>query len=115
LVAINPNDPEREPEDSFENMQKLAKAKSYPFPYLVDDTQRLTYFYGAEKTPHVYVLKKEAGKLKVAYIGAIDDNVQYPKEVKEKYVENAVDELIAGKPVTKTQTKAVGCGIKWKQ
>ena len=115
LVAINPNDPEREPEDSFENMQKLAKEKNYPFPYLIDETQRLTYFYGAEKTPHVYVLKKEGGKMKVAYIGAIDDNVQNVKDVKEKYVEQAVDQLLAGKPVTKPQTKAVGCMIKWKQ
>lgn len=115
LVAINPNDPEREPEDSFENMQNIAKEKSYPFPYLIDETQKTTYFYGAEKTPHVYIVKKEDGKLKVAYIGAIDDNVQNAKDVKEKYVENAVDELIAGKKVTKSLTKAVGCMIKWKQ
>jgi len=115
LIAINPNDPEREPEDSFENMQKVAKEKNYPFPYLIDETQRLSFTYGAEKTPHVYVVKKEGGKLKVAYIGAIDDNVQNAKEVKEKYVEAAVDELIAGKPVSKPLTKAVGCMIKWKQ
>jgi peroxiredoxin len=115
LIAINPNDPEREPEDSFENMQKLAKEKGYTFPYLIDETQRLTYFYGAERTPHVYVVKKEAGKYKVAYIGAIDDDVQNQKEKKEKYVEKAVDELIAGKPVSQPLTKAVGCSIKWKQ
>lgn len=115
LVAINPNDPEREPEDSFENMQKLAKEKNYPFPYLIDETQKITYAYGAEKTPHVYIVKKEGGKLKVAYFGAIDENVSNAKEAKEKYVEAAVDELLAGKPVTKSMTKAVGCVIKWKQ
>ena len=115
LVAINPNDVEQEPEDSFENMQKRAKEKNYPFPYLIDETQILTYTYGAAKTPHVYILKKENGKLKVAYIGAIDDNVQYADLVKEKYVEKAVDELMAGKPVTKAMTKAIGCTIKWKQ
>jgi len=115
VIAINPNDPEREPEDSFENMQKRAKDKGFLFPYLVDETQRVSYFYGAERTPHAYVLKKEAGKYKVAYIGAIDDDVQNQKEKKEKYVEAAVDELIAGKQVTKSLTKAVGCAIKWKQ
>ncbi len=115
LIAINPNDPEQEPEDSYENMVKLAKEKNYPFPYLWDETQRPTYFFGAQKTPHVYVLKKEGGQRKVAYIGAIDDNVQNAKDVKEKYVENAVDEILAGKPVSKNQTKAVGCTIKWKQ
>lgn len=115
LIAINPNDPEREPEDSYENMQKRAKEKNYPFPYLVDDTQRLTYAYGAEKTPHVYILKKEGGKLKVAYIGAIDDNAKNASEVKEKYVEKALGELLAAKPVTQSTTKAIGCTIKWKQ
>jgi peroxiredoxin len=115
VIAINPNDPEREPEDSFENMQKRAKEKGFTFPYLVDETQRLTYFYGAERTPHVYVLKKDAGKYKVAYIGAIDDDIHNTKDKKVKYVEAAVDELLAGKPVTTTTTKAVGCGIKWKQ
>ncbi len=115
LIAINPNDPEREPEDSFENMQKRAKEKGFTFPYLVDETQRISYFYGAERTPHVYVLKKEGAKYIVSYIGAIDDDVHNQKEKKEKYVEAAVDELIAGKPVTKAMTKAVGCAIKWKQ
>jgi peroxiredoxin len=115
VIAINPNDPEREPEDSFENMQKRAKEKGFAFPYLIDETQKISYFFGAERTPHAYVLKKEAGKLKVAYIGAIDDDVQNQKDKKEKYVEAAVDELLAGKPVTKSLTKAVGCSIKWKQ
>jgi len=115
VVAINPNDPEREPEDSFANMQKRAKEKGFTFPYLFDETQKISYFYGAERTPHVYIVKKEAGKFKVAYIGAIDNDVQNVNEKKEKYVETAVNELIAGKPVTKALTKAVGCAIKWKQ
>lgn len=115
LIAINPNDTEREPDDSFENMQKLAKEKGYTFPYLHDEPQRTTFFFGAEKTPHMYVLKKESGKYKVSYIGAIDDDVQNTKEKKVKYVENAVDELLAGKPVSNPLTKAVGCGIKWRQ
>jgi len=115
VIAINPNDPEREAEESFENMQKRAKERAYTFPYQLDETQKTSYFYGAERTPHVYVLKKESGKFKVAYIGAIDDDVQNVKEKKEKYVEAAVKELVANKPVTKSLTKAVGCAIKWKQ
>lgn len=115
VVAINPNDPEREPEDSFENMKKRAKELGFTFPYLVDENQQIAYAYGAQKTPHVYVLKKDAGKLKVAYIGAIDDNVKNAAEVKEKYVEKAVDELLAGKAVSQPTTKAIGCTIKWKQ
>jgi peroxiredoxin len=115
LIAINPNDPEREPEDSFENMKLRAKEKGFTFPYLMDETQKISFSYGAERTPHAYVLKKEGGKLKVAYIGAIDDDVQNQKDKKNRYVEAAVDELLAGKPVTRSLTKAVGCAIKWKQ
>ena len=115
LIAINPNDAELEPDDSFENMQKLAKEKGYTFPYLHDEPQRTTFFFGAEKTPHMYVLKKEAGKYKVCYIGAIDDDVKNEKAEKQKYVEKAVDELLAGKQVSNPLTKAVGCLIKWKQ
>jgi peroxiredoxin len=116
VVAISPNDPTVEPEDSFENMQKLAKAKGYSFPYLMDETQNVAKQYGATKTPHVYVLEKQKdASYVVKYIGAIDDNCEDQAAVKEKYVENAVASILAGKPVTPDFTKAIGCGIKWKK
>ncbi|HTF81052.1 MAG TPA: thioredoxin family protein [Cytophagales bacterium] len=115
VVAINPNDSTQHPEDSFENMKKRAQEKSFTFPYLLDETQDIAKTYGALKTPHVYVLKKEKGDLIVSYIGAIDDNTDNAAAVKEKYVEQAVDALLAGKAVKVTSTKAIGCGIKWKQ
>ena len=59
VVAISPNDPSLVADDSFENMQKLAKEKGYTFPYLFDETQNTAKEYGATKTPHVYLLKKE--------------------------------------------------------
>lgn len=115
VVAISPNDPSIEPEDSFENMQKRAKEKNYSFPYLFDETQAVAKEYGATKTPHVYVLEKQKDAYVVKYIGAIDDNSDDPAAVKEKYVENAVANILAGKPVTPDYTKAIGCGIKWKK
>lgn len=115
VVAINPNDAAAYPDDNFENMKKRAKSKSFTFPYLVDDTQEIAKAYGATKTPHVFVLKKENADLIVKYIGAIDDNTDDASAVKTKYVEQAVDALLAGKDVTTTSTKAIGCGIKWKQ
>jgi len=114
VVAISPNDPVLEPTDSFENMQKRAKEKGYSFPYLIDETQNIAKAYGATKTPHVYVLEKQQDQYVVRYIGAIDDNHEDAAAVKEKYVENAVNNIIAGKPVTPETTKAIGCGIKWK-
>ncbi len=115
VVAISPNDPAEVPDDSFENMQVRAKEKGYSFPYLFDETQTTAKAYGATKTPHVFLLQKSGSEYIVKYIGAIDDNSDDAASVKEKYVENAVDNLLAGKPVTPEMTKAVGCGIKWKK
>jgi len=114
LIAINANDPESSSGDSFDNMVKDARRKGYDFPYLVDETQEVAKAYGATNTPHVFVLIKNGSNLTVAYIGTIDDNARNPSDVTKKYVENAVDALLAGKPVTTTKTRAVGCGIKWK-
>jgi peroxiredoxin len=115
VVAINPNDPAAYPEDSFENMVKRAKEKSYPFAYVLDEKQDVAKAFGATRTPHIFLLKKNADKYQVAYIGAIDDNSEDAKAVKEKYVETAIAALIAGKTPATTMTKAVGCGIKWKK
>ena len=114
LIAINANDPEISSGDSFDNMVKDAKRKNYDFPYLVDETQMVAKAYGATNTPHVFVLIKNGSDLKVAYIGTIDDNARNASAATKKYVEEAVDALLAGKPVPTTKTRAVGCGIKWK-
>lgn len=114
VIAINPNDPDAYEEDSFANMQARAKEKGYTYPYLADDTQTVSKLFGAMRTPQIYVLKKEGGKLILSYLGAIDDNAQDPSGVTKRYVEDAVNNLLAGKPVVTTTTKAVGCAIKWK-
>jgi len=112
VVAINPNNPEKQKEDSFANMQQRAKDKKFAFPYLLDEGQKIFPQYGATKTPHVYILQKTSKGNVVKYIGAIDDNYEDAKAVKQKYVENAVDALIKGKEVTVKETKAIGCSIK---
>ncbi|MBT1706364.1 thioredoxin family protein [Fulvivirgaceae bacterium PWU20] len=114
VVAINSNDPLSSPGDSFEEMVRIAKEKKYDFPYLIDEGQQVAKSFGATNTPHVFVLKKEGDNFKVAYIGAIDNNVRDASQADKKYVEDAVEALIAGKSITTSKTKAVGCGIKWK-
>ncbi|MCR5889964.1 thioredoxin family protein [Hymenobacter sp. J193] len=115
VVAINPNDPATVPGDSFAEMQKRAKSKAYAFPYLQDETQQVARQYGATRTPHLYVLTRQGNDFVVSYIGAIDDNSEDAKLVKTKYLENAMTELLAGKPATVSSTKAIGCTIKWKK
>lgn len=114
VVAIQSNDAQRSPGDSYEAMQQRAKAKNYSFPYLYDDTQTVARAFGATNTPHMFVVKRDGDQYRVAYIGAIDNNQYDASGADKKYVENAVNELLAGKPVTTPSARAVGCGIKWK-
>ena len=114
VLAIQPNDDNLSPGDSFDEMKANAKKKGFTFPYLLDETQEIARTYGATRTPHVYVLNKESNKLKVAYIGAIDNNHKDADAADKKYVEDAVDAVLAGKKVPTTFTKAIGCGIKWR-
>lgn len=112
VIAINPNNPEKQKDDSFDLMKVRAKEKGFTFPYLLDEGQKIYPQYGATKTPHVYVLQKTSKGNQVKYIGAIDDNYGDEKAVKEKYVEKAVDALLKNKEIAVKETKAIGCSIK---
>lgn len=115
VIAINPNDAKTQPDDSFDKMKERAKKKKFPFAYLHDETQEIAKRFGATRTPHVYVVSKKETDFIVEYIGAIDDNSNEPQNVKTKYLENALNELIEGKAVSQNFTKAIGCTIKWKK
>ncbi|QIG89997.1 thioredoxin family protein [Chryseobacterium sp. POL2] len=115
VIAINPNDPEVQPEDNFDQMKIRAKEKNFSFPYLLDEGQKIYPQYGATKTPHVFLLQKENGKNIVKYIGAIDNNYENPKEVSAFYVQDAVDALLKNEPIKTTKTVAIGCSIKVKK
>ncbi|MCB9081551.1 MAG: thioredoxin family protein [Lewinellaceae bacterium] len=112
VIAIQPNDPEVQPGDSFEKMQERAKEKGFPFAYLLDEGQEIYPAYGASRTPHVFLLDKSR---KVRYIGAIDDNPQDETGVTRRYVEEAVAAMEAGNEPELTFTKAIGCTIKTKK
>lgn len=114
VVAINPNDPNRVPEDAFDKMQERAEEKGYTFPYLVDETQAIARAYGATKTPHVYLLENEGnGTFTVAYIGAIDDSPMDADAVDKTYLADAIAAVKAGDAPSPSETKAIGCTIKW--
>lgn len=111
VVAINPNDPEVKPEDSFDNMIVRAKEKDFKFAYLIDEDQKVFPQYGATKTPHVFLLDN---KRVVKYIGAIDDNARSADDVEETFLEDAIISLQLGEDIDPSVTKAVGCSIKVK-
>jgi glutathione peroxidase-family protein len=115
VIAINPNDPSVEPEDSFEEMVKRWNEKQFGFPYLFDEGQKVYPIFGATKTPHTFVLSKKTGGYYVEYIGAIDDNNKEPEKVTARYVEEAINALLKGEKPAVSTTKALGCSIKVKK
>ena len=112
VIAINPNDPAAKAGESLSDMKTRAAAKGFTFPYLQDKGQHIYPKYGATKTPHVFILAKQDKGNVVHYIGAIDDSSRNPEKVKQRYVEDAVDALLAGQLPKVTTTKAIGCSIK---
>jgi peroxiredoxin len=111
LVAINSNDLLNYPTDNFEGMVQRSKMKGFNFPYLRDDDQSVAEAFGATHTPQFFVFDRER---KLCYSGKMDDNWQEPTQVTERYLRNALEELLAGKPVTLPETFSVGCTIKWR-
>lgn len=110
LVFVNSNEAKRTEGDSMEDMNKHSKERGFgTSKYVLDKNSELANAFFARTTPHVYLFDKD---LKLAYKGAIDDNVGNAKEVKEAYLKNAINEVAHGKKVTNAETKPVGCSIK---
>jgi peroxiredoxin len=112
VIAINPNDPAIVPADGFKEMKARADEKSFTFPYLFDEGQKISPLYGATRTPHVFLVTKKGKENIVAYIGAIDDNSQDEGAVKNAYLENAIKALLENRTPSPEFTKAIGCTIK---
>ncbi|MEI6408794.1 MAG: thioredoxin family protein [Bacteroidota bacterium] len=111
LLAISSTDTITYEEDTYGLMVEKAQREKFNFPYLFDGEQRVAKDFGAQKTPHAFVIWKENKKWVVKYNGAIDDNGMEPEQVENRYVEQAVDALLAGKPVAVKETKSIGCQI----
>lgn len=111
VAAINSNDDQNYPEDSFEEMKKRADKEKFNFHYLRDDSQSAAKSFGATHTPEIFLFDE---KRELVFHGKIDDNWQEPGNVKSKYLRNAIDELISGKKISVPETFTIGCTIKWK-
>lgn len=110
FYAIDPNDDTRYPEESLEAMKARAMEKEYPFPYLKDGDSSVARAYGARVTPHVFVVD---GQGKVRYRGFVDDSAK-PEERKTTGLTDALGALTNGRDPVTADTRAFGCGIKWK-
>ncbi len=112
VVLINSNNPILSPTDNGSQMKNKALSKNYPFPYLVDDKQRISKLLGASKNPEAFLLKPSGSKYQVVYKGSIDDNPQNVNDVHDSYLQEAVEMLIRDKPIPQINNRPVGCMIK---
>jgi peroxiredoxin len=110
FLAIHPNDAERYPADSPEQMRRFVRENDWPIPYLRDSTQDVARALGAERTPEVFVLD---GEHRLAYHGAPDADHQDPSREAE-WLRAALDAVLAGEPVPNAETPPRGCSIKWR-
>jgi peroxiredoxin len=112
MVGINSNDVANYPADSPAKMAEEAKAAGYLFPYLYDETQGVAKAYHAACTPDIYLFDKDQ---KLVYRGQLDDSRPgNGLPVTGKDLRGALESVLAGKPVSPSQTPSIGCNIKWK-
>ena len=110
-VAVMSNDPTEYPEDSFENMKRLAHAKSFPFPYLLDETQDVARAYGAACTPDFFGFN--AG-LELQYRGRLDASRRDAMPHARRELFEAMVQIANTGIGPKEQIASIGCSIKWK-
>jgi len=96
-------------------MKAKSAAEDFNFPYLYDNQQVVAKNFGAQKTPHAFVIWKEQNKWVVKYNGAIDDNGAEPEKVQINYVAEAVEALLNDKKISIVETKSIGCQIHFRK
>jgi thiol-disulfide isomerase/thioredoxin len=113
FIAINSNDIGSYPDDAPDNMKITALNESYPFPYLFDETQEVAKAYQAACTPDFYVFDSQ---LKLVYRGQLDDSRPGNNvPVTGDSIREALDSVLANRPVSIEQKPSLGCNIKWKE
>jgi peroxiredoxin len=110
FVGINSNSENTHPDDSFELMVERMKTNKFPWVYLRDKTQKVALAYGALKTPHFYVFDNNR---KLIYTGRGVDNPKDTAKMTVNDLDKALEEHLAGKPVSVKLTNPIGCNVKW--
>ena len=110
FVGINSNSVNTHAEDSFEHRVARMKEKNFPWMYLHDKSQDVARAYGALRTPHFFVFDKDR---KLIYTGRGLDNPREAAKSKVNDLDRALEEHLAGKPISVPLTNPIGCNVKW--
>lgn len=111
VIEINSNDPNKSKADRYEAMVERAEEGGMKYPYVVDDTSDLARVFYATRTPEAFLFDAKGN---LVYHGTIDDNAKKPAEVKHTYLADAVHAMVEGESIEVSETKALGCGIKFR-
>lgn len=117
FVAINSNETDNHPTDSFDHMVERAGEKNFPFPYLRDESQDVARGYGALRTPHYFLFgrdENEDGPWTLRYTGRMDDNPRTPGAELTHELVDAVEAVLGGGRPRVEMTNPIGCNVKWK-
>lgn len=112
VVLVNANDPTAYEEDGYGEMQARAKKLALEVPYVVDATSEVARAFGASVTPEAFLFDRRG---KLVYHGAIDDNHKDPSKVEKRYLEEALEAVVSGKGPSTSESKSIGCGIKFRK
>jgi len=110
FIGINSNSENTYQEDDFDNMVKRMNEQRFPWVYVRDKSQDVARAYGALRTPHFFVFNKER---RLVYTGRGVDNPRNTAEMTTNDLERALEEIVAGKPVSIPLTNPIGCNVKW--
>ncbi len=103
-----------EPNEAADKMKAKYDAWGLGVPYLADKDQAAMNCLSAKKSPEAFLLKNTGGKYVLFYSGAIDDNPQVANDVKQNYLKDAIDKLLAGQKIDVANVRAVGCSVRRK-
>lgn len=110
FVGINSNSANTHPNDDFDHMVERMKEHKFPWVYLRDESQEVARAYGALRTPHFFVFDRDR---KLVYTGRGVDQPRDTSKMTVNDLERALDEHLAGKPVSVPLTNPIGCNVKW--
>lgn len=110
MVGIHSNETKDHPEDAFDQVQVRMREKGFGWLSLQDGSQLVARAYGAERTPHYFLFGADG---RLVYSGRMDNSPRDAAKVQTRELEDAIEDMLAGRPARLDRTDAIGCNVKW--
>lgn len=110
MTAIHSNETKDHPTDTFDQVKARMAEKGFPWVSLHDESQLVARAFGAERTPHYFLFGADG---RLVYSGRMDNSPRDATKAETHELEDAVEDMLAGRPVRLARTEAIGCNVKW--